>query len=108
MEHETNGLVLIFLGETPACRQDVCLRLVSAAAYDQLSTRSGTVHITRHAEHYNAYNTRLMQNPEGVSAVTPLTCTDTVYDLVLREFCITLHGPGRPVQRERVQRQVLA
>ena len=32
MEHETNGLVLIFLGETPACRQDGSLRLLSAAA----------------------------------------------------------------------------
>jgi hypothetical protein len=32
MEHEANGLVLIFLGEAPACRQDGSLRLLSAAA----------------------------------------------------------------------------
>ena len=33
---------------------------------------------------------RLMQNPDGAPAVTPLACTDTVYDLVLKEFCISL------------------
>jgi Cu-Zn family superoxide dismutase len=45
MEHETNGLVLIFLGEVSACRQDGSLRPLSAAAPDRLSTRSGTVHL---------------------------------------------------------------
>jgi Pentapeptide repeats (8 copies) len=46
MEHEANGLILIFLGETPACRQDGPLRLLSAAASHRLSTRSGTVHLS--------------------------------------------------------------
>src|SRR5918998_1761906 len=43
MEHEANGLILIFLGEASACRQDGSLHLLSAAASDRLSTRSGTV-----------------------------------------------------------------
>jgi hypothetical protein len=37
---------------------------------------------------------RLMQNPGGVPAVTLLACTDTVYELVLREFCISLVVSG--------------
>jgi hypothetical protein len=43
MEHEVNGLVLLFLGETPTCRHDACLHLLSAAARGQPSKRSGTV-----------------------------------------------------------------
>jgi len=43
MEHEANGLVLIFLGEALACRQDG-LCACSAAAFDRLSiSRDGSV-----------------------------------------------------------------
>ncbi|MGH3780241.1 MAG: hypothetical protein ACRDRO_06325 [Pseudonocardiaceae bacterium] len=40
------SLILIFLGEVSACRQDGSLRLLPAAASDRLSTRSGTVQQT--------------------------------------------------------------
>jgi len=45
MEHETNGLVLIFLGETPACRQDGSLRLLSGGPTYCLQDRKRSMHL---------------------------------------------------------------
>ena len=45
IEDEANGLILVLLGEVTACRHAI-LPLASAAVYDRVSTRSGTVQAT--------------------------------------------------------------
>jgi hypothetical protein len=55
IEDEANRLVLVLLGEVSACRH-ARPPLQSAAVYDRVSTRSGTVHL---APDNQAYNTLL-------------------------------------------------
>jgi hypothetical protein len=72
MEHEANGLVLIFLGEASACRQDGSLRLLSAACLsnclqdrERSMTSSSVKRIVSYAGPCRARNSEVSQSTGG-------------------------------------------